>query len=324
VLNAWLRFWFEPTPPTRLGLSRLLFFSGLFLFSAREDFSAWGDVSRAFWMPLPLFVTLHLTPLSSGALQAVQDVWLAALLLSAAGVYSRVSMTVAAVLGFYLLGLPHNFGHTFHFDAALVITSVILACSRAGDAWSVDAALARGGQAAGATSGEYTWPIRMIWVATALVFFAAGVAKLRYGGIAWVTSDNMRILLLRASYHVSDADPWTRAGLWIAAHAWISRALAATALAIELGFALSLVSRWARAIFVPAAFGLLIGIRALMGPTFGGFLIVYVFWVPWDRLLARAAAWLARPATLPVVAARYDVAAEDAERQARVGAATHL
>jgi hypothetical protein len=306
VLKKWLHFWFEPASPANLGISRVLFFSGLLLFYSQEDFSAWGSVSSAFWMPLPLFSALHLTPASPAVLGVMQALWRVALVLSAAGVFTRASMTVSAALGFYLLGLPHNFGHTFHFDAALVIACIVLACSRAGDAWSVDRLVGRtsGGSEPG---GEYTWPTRMIWVATALVFLAAGIAKLRYGGIGWVASDNMRILLLRAAYHVSDADPITTAGLWIAAHHVLSRGLAALALAIEVGFVASLFSRRARIVFVPGAFLMLIGIRALMGPTFGGFLLVNVFWVPWDAIAQRVVEWRARQVSLPTAAAQDDM-----------------
>jgi hypothetical protein len=125
----------------------------------------------------------------------------------------------------------------------------------------------------------------------ALVFLGAGVSKLRHGGIAWILSPNMAIVLNRAAYHLSDADPLTRAGLWIAAHPAIAQGLAALALTIELGFVSALVSVRARAVVVPAAAALLVGIRALMGPTFAGFLIANVFWVPWRSVGARVAAW---------------------------------
>ena len=39
-----------------------------------------------------------------------------------------------------------------------------------------------------------------------------------------------------------------------------------------------------------AAFAMLVGIRVLMGPTFGGFLILTVFWVPWSAVLDLVAA----------------------------------
>src|SRR5262249_23303427 len=216
---------------------------------AREDFSAWASVSTAFGLPLPLFTILHLKPLAPDALAALQVVWRASLLLSAVGLFTRASMVVASVLGVYLLGLPHNFGQTYHFDAVLVIAMGILACSRAADACSIDVLLRD--DPPPTWSGEDRWPVRAIWVAVALVFFAAGLAKLRYGGLAWITSGNMSILLTRALYHVSDADPLTRAGLWIAGHHWLASAVAAAAVTTEVAFPAALISRPARMVVLP-------------------------------------------------------------------------
>jgi hypothetical protein len=61
----------------------------------------------------------------------------------------------------------------------------------------------------------------------------------------------MSIMLTRALYHVSDADPLTRAGLWIARRHWLSSALAATTLVVEIGFPAALFSRRARASSFP-------------------------------------------------------------------------
>jgi len=288
VTSRWARFWFTPSSPIDLGISRLFFFGGVFAMYAREDFTAWGSVSQAFWLPLPLFTILHLKAFTPDVIAALQVVWHVVLVLSAVGLVTRASTIVASLLGAYLLGLPHNFGQTYHFDAVLVIAMCVLACSRAADACSVDAWLLD--EPAPEPSGEYTWPIRTIWVAVSLVFFAAGLAKLRYGHLEWIASGNMSILLTRALYHVSDADPLTRAGLWIAAHHWLSSAVAAMAVATEVLFPAALFSRRARLVLVPAAIAMLIGIRVLMGPTFGGFLIVNVFWMPWHAVAARLGA----------------------------------
>jgi hypothetical protein len=260
----------------------MLFFAGLLVMYGGVDFSEWGRVAPAFWMPLPLFRAFHLEPMGPVALTFAEQIWRIALLSSAVGFQTRWSMVISFVLGFYLLGLPHNFGHTFHFDATLVIAMGFLACSRAGDSWSLDAALDGRRRE---PSGEYTWPLRAVWVAMALVFFAAGVAKLRHGGLAWIASENLSIVLTKAAYHVSDADPIGPLGLAIAAHQWASRSIAALTVFVELCFPVALLSRPARLFFVPAAFAMLVGIRVLMGPTFGGFLILNVFWVPWSAVL---------------------------------------
>jgi hypothetical protein len=100
------------------------------------------------------------------------------------------------------------------------------------------------------------------------------------------------VLLTRALYHVSAADPMTRAGLWIAGHPWLASALAAAAVATEVAFPAALFSRRARLVLVPAAVAMLVAIRLMMGPTFGGFMIANVFWVPWRAVAARVEAWV--------------------------------
>lgn len=284
-MTWWKRFWFAAAEPTDLGAARALFYCGVLVMYAREDFSSWGDVSRAFWMPMPVFELLGLEPLAAANLQWIEVIWRISLVTSAIGLFSRVSMITAALLGFYLLGLPHNFGHVYHFDATLVLIGFILACSRAGDGFSIDAYRQR--RETPAPSGEYTWPIRMAWVAIALVFFAAGVAKFRYGGLEWIWSNNMSILLMQSAYHTSDADPITGLGLWIAQRPWLASVLAGFSAVVEIAYPLALFNRTARWVLVPSAFMMLVGIRLLMGPTFGGFLVVNVFWVPWKALLER-------------------------------------
>ena len=293
--RAWSRFWFEPASPETLGFARAVFFGALLLIYAREDWSEWGAVDRIFWMPVWLFRVLGLQPAPTEWLSVAQWAFRAALTLAAVGFHTRTACAAAFVLGAYLFGLPHNFGHTYHFDALLVFVFGIMACARAGDAWSVDAWRR---PTPAPPSAEYTWPLRLVWVATALVFFAAGLAKLRHGGLEWFASDNLAIVLTKAHYHVSDADPIGPWGLWLSASPLASRLVAFVSLATEALFPLALVSRRARAVLVPAAFGMLVGIRVLMGPTFGGFLTTFAFWVPWHALLAWRVAYAGRRYTM--------------------------
>jgi hypothetical protein len=283
IAKPWNAFFFEPGSAVNLGICRLLFFGSLFLWQLRHDFSPWGSYSTVFWMPIWLFQTLHLPQLSQPALWWMQGIWKASLLLSAIGLFSRPAMTVAFVLGTYLMGLPHNFGQTQHFDTLVVFASGALAVSRAGDACSIDAL--RRGRAPDAPLWEYTWPVRFVWLAMAAIFCAAGLSKLRHSGLDWIMSDNLALLLLRQQYHLSDGEPLTNWGIWVANHAWAARGLAAAAVVIETCYPLSLVSRRARLLLVPAGLGFLIGIRTLMGPTFEQFMMCYVFWIPWDRAL---------------------------------------
>src|SRR3954462_8604121 len=174
-----MAFWFAPAAATNLAVSRVLFFGVLAAFYIPHDFSIWGSVSPAFLQPIWLFETFRVPVLSPRLLEVAETVWKLALVLSSLGLFSRVSMTAAAVLGTYLLGLPHNFGQTYHFDAVLVLAFAILTVARSGDGVSIDALRRR---TRPAPSGEYRWPVRLVWVTMATVFFAAGLSKLRHSG----------------------------------------------------------------------------------------------------------------------------------------------
>ncbi len=145
-------------------------------------------------------------------------------------------------------------------------------------------------------SGEYTWPIRAIWVVIALVFFSAGVSKLRTSGLAWVVSDSMAIFLVQHQYHLGNAIPLTALGLVLARQAWLCRGLAAATLACEVGYPVALVSRRVRALVVPGTLLMQVGIRVLLGPTFLDMMACNVFWVPWGRVLGWAQRRIARRA----------------------------
>ncbi|HZT77137.1 MAG TPA: hypothetical protein VFA27_10795 [Vicinamibacterales bacterium] len=286
--RGWLRFWFEPSAPTNLAVSRIVVYAPLAVFYAVHDYAIWGRVSPALYQPIWLFRTLHLPVLAPATLDVLQTVWKVSLFTAAAGLFTSASCALTALLGVYLIGLPHNFGQTYHFDAAIVFAFATLACSRCGDALSIDAWIAGPSHRGPSASGEYTWPIRLMWVTLSLVFFAAGVAKIWTSGVEWVTSDQMTLLLERVQYHISDADPVTNWGSYIARYSLLPRVLAAATMIIETTYPLALLRTRARPFIVLAGIGLIVGIRLLMGPTFEHFLLLNAFWVPWDRV----GAWL--------------------------------
>jgi predicted DCC family thiol-disulfide oxidoreductase YuxK len=303
--QRWNYFWFEAVSADNLGLLRILLFGSMFLFYVltpvlfpswgwHEDFTLWGKASPVFWSPVWLIAKLHLPPLSTNALIATQLVWRAALALSCVGLFTRFSTAVSFLLGAYLMGIPNSFGKTHHLDQILVWAFMVMAFSRCGDAWSMDA-LIRKTRARTASeeedpppSGEYTWPVHLIWVISAMVYCESGISKLRHSGIAWVTTDTMRWFLMQAYYRVSDTDPLTSWGLALARSRWLSSALGGAALLFELGFPIALFSRKARWVFVPGVMAMQIGIALVLGPNFYQMILCQgMLWVPWDQVVKR-------------------------------------
>ncbi len=283
----WRHFWFEPATPFNLSFCRILFFGSMLLFYLQIDFSDWAEVDKFFWKPIWLFKHFHLFVLSKDQLVIIQFIWKAALGLSCIGLFTRPSTIISFVLGIYLLGLPHNFGRTSHEDAILVFVLGIMALSRCSDSLSVDHLLLglrnRNLQSPNQPimSGEYTWPIRVIWLVMALIFFAAGASKIIKTGTEWVMSNNMSILLLQFDYRNSPLTSW---GVFIAQYGWLCQMLAAGTIIFETCFPLALLSRKARWIVVPVMASIQLGIQILMGIYFTQFMIVYLFWISWDRV----------------------------------------
>ena len=286
--ERWVRFWFEPVDPLNLGLCRILFFGAFFLYYLRYDTSAWGGVPYSLWVPISFFKTLHLPLLSSSLLTMIQSIWKVSLALSCIGILTRVSTLSSFVLGLYLLGVSQNFGKVYHSVGLVVIIMGIMAVSRCGDAVSIDHVIRSVHRGSNPlvqrprASGEYTWPVRAVWVTFALVFFAAGISKLRHSGLEWVFSDNLAILLTRAHYLQDEVLSW---GVDLSRYDWLTRLLAAATIVLETSYPLALFSRRARWVIVPGVFFMQIGIMLLMGVSFKTFLISNLFWVPWDRVV---------------------------------------
>jgi Vitamin K-dependent gamma-carboxylase len=297
----WNHFWFEAVAPDNLGLCRIILFGTMFLYYVLTprlfpswgylgDFASWGSVSRAFWSPVWLMSVLHLPPASTQVLAAMQIVWRAALLFSCVGLFTRISTAISFGLGIYLFGLAASFGRIHHTEHVLIFSFLIMACSRCGDAWSIDASIRKAKapavQGSPVMSGEYTWPVRLIWVVIALIYFAAGISKVRHSGFDWIDSDSMRNYLISHAYHISVTDPLTSWGPALARTVMIPRILAAFGVIVELALPIALFSRRARWVLVPCVAAMQFGVAVLLGPNFYQITICQLLWVPWDRVIA--------------------------------------
>lgn len=284
--RRWERFWFAPKAPLTLAVCRVLFFGLMVWQYVGQPFAPWAGMSRVFWQPIWVFEKFNIPVLSGEALLAVGIIWKIALAFACIGLLTRFSTTTAFVLGFYLLGLRHNWGKTSHDDAAPLFIMLILALSRCGDALSFDALLRRRKttEPLPLDSGEYRWPIRAVWLVISMVFFNSAVAKLRRSGMEWAFSDNLSVLMVRLNYF---NNPPTDRGIQLANIRGFGQVMGASALLVELFFPLVLFSRIARWILVPAAFFMQLGNKFLLGVDFTVFLFSYVFFINWDWLLAR-------------------------------------
>lgn len=290
-------FWFEPATPTNLAFSRIFFYAALLAYYWNIDTGQWAHVPDVYWVPVGPFAYFGWPVLSETALQWMDVVWKVSLAFACIGFFTRPSTVVAAVLGLYLLALPHSFGKVHHNDALIVLALVVLAVSRCGDAFSADRWL-RQGSARKAEEGpppkspEFRWPLQVLRVLLVLAFFGAGLTKLRKSGIEWILSDSLAYMFVNHHY---THGPLHDAGLAIARFGPLTRLMAAGSVLVELAVPLALFSRHFRRVLIPSLFLMQAGILVLMGVPFVQFSFLYLFWIPYDRILEQAKRMVWRP-----------------------------
>lgn len=282
----WSSLFFAGASAAELGFYRILFYGYILSFFAfRIDISRWAEVSDVFWSPTSLFQLLHLPVLSAGGLGAVVWAWRLSLALALVGLFTRASTLAALVLGFYVIGLPQNFGKINHNDAIIVIGLAVFALSRCGDAWSLDG-LRRARPSAG---GSYSWPVELYRLMLALVLFSAGVAKLSSAGpVAWVLSNNLYYTILAHHYTHSPSS----IGLLLTRYPWACQLLAGSALTLELAAPLLvlLTVRW-RTLLAAGMVAMMLGFWQMLGVFFREFIaLLVIFFFPWRQVGMRLVA----------------------------------
>lgn len=289
---AWHRFWFTPRRAEDLAICRILFAGGMFLVGLSRPIHEWGDVPAFYHRPAVFLRLLGIPVVGTGVLQAMELVWLGAMVTLAIGWCSRASAAIVCAGSLYLFGIdaPESLGRSY---TPGVFVPAILAVSCCGDALSVDAwRRRRRGLVLDRPAEEYGWPARLVCVFLSYVFFAAGVAKIRETGFPdWMLSEQTTRSLLVGHYWYASRNRafWPFGAHLISAHAGAGVALGVLTQFAELLYPLALVARAARLIVVPLMLAILIGIAVTMGPFFPLTMLAHVFWVPWSTLRRRRA-----------------------------------
>lgn len=229
---------------------------------------------------------------SPGVTSGLQICGVIAALAAAAGVASRSSLSLAVVSSLVLDGMLNSTGRVIVGDAVLTLCLLVILASApaASEAWAAGPWLRRCRRRARAPAQDtdskepsvgprYGWPIRTAMVTIALSLFFAGFQKLRYSGIAWVTSGNLRWIL----YASSDSSLHPNAlALFIADRPWLAHLCAAGALLLETCFPVVLFVPRLRWYLVAGVLAMHEAIRLAIGLDYRvqglAMLVVFVDW----------------------------------------------
>lgn len=113
----------------------------------------------------------------------------ASAVLAILGIFRRAALAVLALSLLYVFGVAQLTGTVTH-DMHLFWFAALLACVPKGETDARALAIAR------------------LWLA--LVYFFPGVHKLAHGGLAWITSDNLRNQMYFKWYEAGGVAPWPR------------------------------------------------------------------------------------------------------------------
>jgi len=254
-------------------------YGGLFAWVVNQDYTICSRLGRYFWDPKSFAWILYPHHAPSVALIGwMQLIWKISLLASCFGLATRFSTAIACVFGIVLLELPNNLGKVDHPMAAVCLALIVMALSQCGRIWSLDGVIsrARGKEPAALPTIETGWPIQVMRVILALVYFCAACDKLRQSGLAWIFSENMQTNLIQQN--AGGIAPW------LVQHPNLCMAMAAYGLATEFFQPLSLFSKRLAFILVPAGIGMFAGIYLSMGFNFLPLVFLHFFWLPWGRL----------------------------------------
>jgi hypothetical protein len=282
VTLDWNSFWFAPGDDHHLGVVRILFFLFLFYFATRATVGDWAriyETSPQVWRPVSFFRWLPKPPASARFRRLVDVtavVWKISILWAASGVFFPLGGIAATITTLLMLGYENQFGKIHHLQGMLPIIALILSCAPA------DALCHRPVFELTSSSHGFFWPIQLARVQLVIIWFCAGIAKVRHSGLRWGVSNNLSSLL---KLHVMDyyfiPPKLPRLARWLSRQDLLCRGLAVGTLVFELAAPAALFYEPFGQLFALLGMGLLVGFAAAQGPTFLPlFLMLFLFWAP--------------------------------------------
>ena len=205
-----------PSSAFALGVARVVV-HGTFLSSVLlTSFSALGHLPVTILRPtgamkyLPWsFYDRLLTP---SGLVILEVVMIVSLVLSTAGLFTMVSTKTSFLLVVFYQGLVRSFGHFNHDEMLGIYCLAVLAFTPCGEEFSLDQRWRKTEKVH--PRFAYAYPILLLQLLMAWVYFSSALIKLRAGGLGYLSADNLPSL---AIYHSLDNlhDSAFRLAFWL-------------------------------------------------------------------------------------------------------------
>lgn len=280
--------------PERFNLAAVrifFFFCVLITASGPDYFLQWTQVPPQFWHPRGL-LRLFSEPLSADVIAFSFHTWRWLTFACLFGVFFRWIAPLWWILGLIVITNGHSYGYQGHVYMPLVLAGLPLCFSRASDALSFDSW--KKVPALTVDVQSYLLPVRTIQIVLVLAYFAAGVSKLRFGGIEWITGDTLRNYLIRSSLIFSDSNQLAHTvqlNEVLFRVPWLCNLLAFGAVLLEISMPLALWKRQFAKLLIPAIVALQIGIFFTIFVRFTPYVALLGAWINWHWVLHWFSNW---------------------------------
>ncbi|HEX7094567.1 MAG TPA: HTTM domain-containing protein, partial [Acidimicrobiales bacterium] len=206
-------------------------------------------------------------PLPMWSVQALLAVTAVLALTFTVGWLHRITGPAYAIALLATLSYSNSWQHVAHTENLLVLHTAALAIAPATLVWSLDARRAQ--RQAPRQHSVSGWTVQLMSIITVLTYVVAGVAKVRHGGIDWVTGDVLRNLVAHDNLRkIVLGDAHSPIGGALVAHGWVFPPMAFAALLVELGAPLALLGLRASRVWIVAAWLFHAGVLAVMAILF--------------------------------------------------------
>lgn len=253
-----------------------------------SDLARTARLPREMLVSMGLMSMLHRLPIAFGdflaseaALRAFELFTIVALVLGAIGLFTRVTVPLAALSTLVYIGVFWHYAYFYHQCMMGIYVLCALSLTPCGDGFSVDAWLARSrGRpvAPNEPAMVYGWSRYLCWIALAMPYQLAGLSKLHSGGFFWWDPANLRGKIYGGMFEPGPLDEsWASATL--GAPDFFFAAIGLTTILFEITFAATLFSAHARRFLPICAAGMHLGILTLQNFIFlDAFLLQAILW----------------------------------------------
>jgi hypothetical protein len=255
IQQIWTSAFFSPESALNLAAARVIFAVHAAWVLLSRDIPATSALPAEFWANVGRAERWRylVVPGHAGLEYALQWIAIAALVCVILGLMPRLACFVSALLLYHLAALETLYWTANPFQRGFTISVLALftlSFSRCGDA------LRLGGAPAVAPSPDYCWPLRLIQLHLANVYFLSGVSKLIRVGPGWLDPQNLRewfLLFSQQDQVIREAPIFNVLGPWFADHVILCAVAGLYGVVANICFIATPFSRYARRFLVPDA-----------------------------------------------------------------------